>query len=389
MVRRVACTALTLLALSSAALAQDQKPAPAELFKPLHVGDAAPAIDIQHWVKGDKIAKFEPNQIYIVEFWATWCGPCRVSMPHLSEIQKLKKDYDVTIIGISDEKLEVVQEWLKTENKELQKTWDEVIGYTLTTDPDRSAYESYMYGVGAGGIPTAFIVGRDGKIEWVGNPHPNMKQFEPSLKTIDEALDAVVAGTWDRDAFAKEFEPKAEKDRTELAKRLTAQAKFKPHLDALKKARDAQDWAAAERALDELVKISERPAQYEFQKFTLLLNEQKNPGKAYEYARTLIEKHDKEAMFLNQIAWYIVDNPAVTERNYDVALEAATRANQAANESDAAILDTLARVHYEKGDLAKAVETQKKAVEHITDGPMAEGIKEALKKYEEELAKKN
>ena len=91
-------------------------------------------------------------------------------------------------------------------------------------------------------------------------------------------------------------------------------------------------------------------------------------------------------MTLNQVAWTIVDNPNVKNRDYDVAMKAATRANELSKGKDAAILDTLARVYYEKGDLKNAVKYQKQAVEHAPDNQMGADIKDVLKKYMKELA---
>ncbi|MBT8486590.1 MAG: redoxin domain-containing protein, partial [Phycisphaerae bacterium] len=86
----------------------------------LTIGDKAPPIDITHWVKGIEvenrkaktITSFEKDKVYVLEFWATWCGPCIYNMPHLSKLQEKYKDYDVTIIGVSDEVLPTVVSFL-------------------------------------------------------------------------------------------------------------------------------------------------------------------------------------------------------------------------------------------------------------------------------------
>ena len=70
------CVALC-LALTSVAVAQR---------KQLSVGDPAPGLDIDMWVKGEEVS-IESGKVYVIDFWATWCVPCRRSIPHLSELQ--------------------------------------------------------------------------------------------------------------------------------------------------------------------------------------------------------------------------------------------------------------------------------------------------------------
>src|SRR3954469_24173342 len=64
----------------------------------LKVGDTAPAIKGK-WLKGEPVKSFEPGKIYVVEFWATWCGPCIVAMPQLSALQAKYEDQGVIVIG--------------------------------------------------------------------------------------------------------------------------------------------------------------------------------------------------------------------------------------------------------------------------------------------------
>src|SRR6185503_13787017 len=65
----------------------------------LKVGDPAPKLQTGKWVQGDPVKEFEKGKAYIVEFWATWCGPCRVSIPHLNEIHNKFKGKGLVVIG--------------------------------------------------------------------------------------------------------------------------------------------------------------------------------------------------------------------------------------------------------------------------------------------------
>lgn len=170
---------------------------------PLTIGDDAPAIDVEHWVQDGggrfkPVTEFEPGNVYIVEFWATWCGPCIASMPHISELQEKYADQRVQVVSISDEPLETVTQFLaKKSQVDPEKTYGDITAnYCLTTDPDRSEHAAYMEAAGQNGIPTAFIVGKDAKIEWIGHPSLGM----------DEVVEQVLADSWDREKYRKRLE---------------------------------------------------------------------------------------------------------------------------------------------------------------------------------------
>jgi tetratricopeptide (TPR) repeat protein len=93
--------------------------------------------------------------------------------------------------------------------------------------------------------------------------------------------------------------------------------------------------------------------------------------------------HWDDPAILNMMSWTTVDDKDVSIRDLDFALEAALRASELTNEKDPAILDTVARVYFEKGDLEQAIKWQRKAVKQAGGSPMADQLEEALKKYED------
>jgi len=118
-------------------------------------GQAFIEITAENWLNSDplKIADLK-GKVVVAEFWATWCPPCRKSIPHLIELNEKFKDKGVVIIGITKENKEKVEPFVK----EMKMNYPVAIG-------SNSGKE---YGVT--GIPTAFVISREGKIAWTGHP---------------------------------------------------------------------------------------------------------------------------------------------------------------------------------------------------------------------------
>ena len=170
------------------------KAKPPTIPESLAIGDVAPQLWIDDVVLGDNDTAFKPGRVQVVEFWATWCGPCRQSMPHLSELQNDYKD-QVRFVGITREDKETVSKFLDQQAPSGEKTWRDELTYTIALDRDDVTSQSYMRAANQNGIPTAFIVGQDSHVEWIG--HPMM---------MEEVLAKVVAKQWDRAAARAEFE---------------------------------------------------------------------------------------------------------------------------------------------------------------------------------------
>ena len=134
----------------------------------LKVGDPAPPVIVADWFQGEDPGKFESGKVYVVEFWATWCGPCLLNMPHMSNLQQQYRS-EAIFIGVTDESKQKVEAFLASESSS-GMTWAQQITYRLATDRDGNMYRNYMAAANQMGIPTAFIVGKTGSIEWIGHP---------------------------------------------------------------------------------------------------------------------------------------------------------------------------------------------------------------------------
>ena len=104
--------------------------------------------------------------VVVVEFWATWCGPCRAAIPHMNEIFEKYKDKSVLIISLSDEDDVTVKPFVKQMNMKY-----------LVGSGSKSIND-----FGVNGIPHAFLTDTKGKVIWAGHPMAGLEE------SIDNAV---------------------------------------------------------------------------------------------------------------------------------------------------------------------------------------------------------
>ncbi|MDI1335295.1 MAG: TlpA disulfide reductase family protein, partial [Lacunisphaera sp.] len=140
--------------------AEETKPkAPPAVVEMLKVG--APAPDFPATDAAGKPVKVSDyrGKIIILDFWATWCGPCLASMPHTQEVAEHYQDQGVVVLAscTSDTRAKF-DAWVKANQAKFPAM---IFSHDpLEKSDDRAARKLY----GVGGIPQQFIIGRDGRI---------------------------------------------------------------------------------------------------------------------------------------------------------------------------------------------------------------------------------
>ena len=147
----------------------------------LKTGDAAPKLNCGEWIQGKPVSEFAKDKAYLIEFWATWCVPCVAAIPHLNALHLKFKEKGLVVIGQNVEGKD------QTPVKAFVKKMADRMTYPVALDQmsgseQGSMGKMWLEAAGLNGIPSAFLVGKDGRLAWIG--HPN----ELKEKMIEEAL---------------------------------------------------------------------------------------------------------------------------------------------------------------------------------------------------------
>lgn len=279
----------------------------------LDIGDPAPRLEGVTWVKG--AAPVMPGPITVVEFWATWCGPCRKTIPHLTSLQKTYGD-KLQIAGLSTEEGDTVKPFVTTQGAAME--------YRVGLIKEDAA-QAYMKDID--GIPHAFLIDAAGTVVWHGHPG-----------TIGGPLSQVMAGNYDvakaktLGGLHRELEEATREQQPAIAKlqdiiaRIRAVAPFD------------------EKAVELAVSIG---------RFT------KDAAKI-RAIMTELQVEGCPAELANSIAWSRATDEELAYRHLDVALALINRA-VAKEPASAAFLDTRARILHEIGFFDEAIATEEKA----------------------------
>jgi thiol-disulfide isomerase/thioredoxin len=330
------------------------------LPKLLGPGDPAPSIAELVSVSGEKLDRFEPGTIYVIDFWATWCGPCIKAMPHMSELAKKYKDKSVKVHGISIWETEMrADKALVDRVRDFVQT-SETIAYPISYGGDNGDLaRRWMNGAGRSTIPTVFVIDKEGKIAWIGHP----------MMGLDDALAKIVAGTFNP---AKEQEAaKQREDNRQIGMRMATR---------LQQRVQAKDWDAALEIADNIIEID--PVMFaptSVAKMRILVKELKDAKLAKEWGNVSVEKFKGSSLALREQARLLLESEGDL-RDLDLAGRLAEAAVATAPADETETFLVLASVQAASGDTAGA-----RATLELARGKASDADKEVIRSRLESL----
>jgi thiol-disulfide isomerase/thioredoxin len=142
-----------------------------EIYAKSFINKPAPAFVVEEWMTEDPSRE---GKMVLIDFWATWCGPCIKAIPELNQYHRQHKDR-LAVIGVSDETSEEIREYKGPK-----------INYAIALDPQKRMSNELEIT----GIPHLILVDPTGVVRWQGYPFEPGHEFTEAV--LDELLDTYV-----------------------------------------------------------------------------------------------------------------------------------------------------------------------------------------------------
>lgn len=342
-------------------------PAPKEKVNPLDlVGKAPPPIKVAQWVKGEPLTGFDKGKVYIVDFWATWCGPCKAAIPHLSKLaQDHKGKIEVIGVSISERQKDSSDTaYIAAVQTFVDKMGDRMDYRVAVDTPDKSMHTTWFKPTGTGGIPTAYIIDTNGLVAWTGIGDP---------RTVERISLEVLAGTFDSRKEAEraakeeaEAEQRAKKD-IEAARKANEGKpdKYPGYRDAMSRG-DTNAALAALNAAFKADPASETSGAYQWK--LMLLMQRNKPEEVNAYARELLERYPANDDIMGYVSACIVATGEESRFDNSLAFQTAKLSLDAAKPDcrwQQFAKWRMGWAYFHTGDKAKAIETMKSAIDGV------------------------
>ena len=291
-----------------------------ERLKP---GMNAPEFKVGKWVQGDVPNLSDPRKTYVVEFWATWCGPCKVSIPHLNKLYQRGRFGGLEIIGISDEPFATVKNFVAKRGS--------AMSYPVAVDTDdKSMGNAWTKAAQQNGIPCAFIV-RGGKILWIGNPLD---------KRFVLVLSIAMTGRYNPELMGK----------------------ASPILEAADDAMKLRNFRDGIRHMDSVIALDAQVfGAVAVQKYVETASVVKDAKAARAWGEEMLAKYSSDVFTLTELCATILYSDEIKDRDYELANKAVEAIGRAVPSTDIGYLRLRAALLAAEGRFDEAQEYQMQA----------------------------
>jgi thiol-disulfide isomerase/thioredoxin len=389
-----------------------------ETASAIELGSPAPPLNVTSWVKGEpvELSAVRGKKVVVVEFWATWCPPCRESIPHLTELQKKYKE--VAIVGVTDEEVPVVKRFVNQMGDKMD--------YSIGVDADQKTLPLYMAEfLPQAPIPWAYIVDKQGVVVWGGSAVPGggmdealadvvagkltgemAKRREVARKQLNEFMELATAGKDEAkleqlgkslealDAELGGIQPGKKFNATEVRNRIKFERLQNDYFMALMAGNSATNLNRLEQKLVEVAPPDFDLADFkevatltkDFNDYMRAASGRGDTNRIPELTRRIAGTKIKTFDPLLQVAWNIVIGESLNPRDLDLAASLAKRAVELTGEKNIDALFVYGRTLSEGGKVADAIKWHKKAIAAAGDNEGARKRLEAdLASYEAKL----